>query len=83
MRAHAGLSAGVASRGLVRTPSMKRKLLVRNGNRIHRMGAIGTSISAHGAVRHNPMSDFSNSPQCITVAVCGKARSARLSCAAP
>ena len=52
---------------MVRTPSMNESFSSGMAIGSHRMGAIGTSISAHGAVRHNPMSAFSNSPQCITV----------------
>ena len=52
---------------MVRTPSRNETRSSGSGIGSHRMGAIGTSTSGAGAVRHSPMSAFWNCPQWVTV----------------
>jgi hypothetical protein len=65
--AHAGLRARVAAVVIVRRPSTNDVGAVGIARGLHRIGAIGTSTSWHGAVRHKPMSTCSNGPMCATV----------------
>ena len=66
MRAHAGLGAGVPGRS-DRAHAVEKREFLGMAMGFHRMGGIGTSTSCEGAVRHKPMSIFSNCPQCVTV----------------
>jgi hypothetical protein len=52
---------------IVRTPSMNESFSFGKSIGFQRIGAIGTSISWQGAVRHRPMAALLNSPQCATV----------------
>ena len=53
---------------IVRTPSRNDSGSSGIGIGSQRSGAIGTSTSAHGAVRHRPMSAFcERAPMCATV----------------
>ena len=52
---------------MVRTPSTNDSAPSGIGIGSQRKGAIGISTSAAGAVRHRPMSAFSNRPQWLTV----------------
>ena len=52
---------------MVCTPSTKDSGPAGIGIGLQRNGAIGSSTSGAGAVRHRPMSAFSNRPQWLTV----------------
>ena len=52
---------------MVCTPSTNDNARPGIGSGSHRSGAIGISTSGAGAVRHSPMSVFSNRPQWLTV----------------